>query len=207
MPVYDAILFDFDGVLIDSEPVHFECWREILAEFGIDFQWDTYRRECIGVADHAIIASMCSQANPPLAFEALWPQYPRKQRKFRERVGAAPPFISGLDELFKSLKNYKLAVVSSSGRSEVEPLLVTARLREYLGTLVCGDDVTRHKPAPDPYLLAARHLGAARPLVVEDSQAGVESARAAGFDVLHVPECATMPVLLRKRLSEQTRTG
>jgi len=77
-------------------------------------------------------------------------------------------------------------VVSSSGRREVEPLLVAGGLRPYFATIVAGDDVERHKPAPEPYLTAARRLGVRRALVVEDSEPGEASGRAAGFDVLRI---------------------
>jgi HAD superfamily hydrolase (TIGR01509 family) len=90
--------------------------------------------------------------------------------------------------------------VSSSGRDEIEPILKLAGVRACFRTLVCREDVTQYKPAPDPYLRAAEVLQARRALVVEDSQAGIASGKAAGFDVLEVPECASMPELLRNYL-------
>jgi HAD superfamily hydrolase (TIGR01509 family) len=84
---------------------------------------------------------------------------------------------------------------------EIEPPLEVRNLRRYFRTLVCGGDVQRIKPAPDPYLLAARLLDAQTPLVVEDSAAGVASARAAGFPVLQVHNAAEMPGLLLTCLS------
>ena len=81
----------------------------------------------------------------------------------------------------------KLAVVSSSGRTEVEPPIVHAGIRERFEVLVCGLEAGKLKPAPEPYLRAAELLGVRRPLVVEDSESGVASAVAAGFDVLRIP--------------------
>src|SRR5207249_12259483 len=96
--------------------------------------------------------------------------------------------------------DYGVAVVTSSGRLEVEPVLDRAGIRRHLGALVFGEDVQRHKLAPDPYLLAAARLGAVRPLVVEDSIAGVASARAAGFDVVQVASPSEVAPMVRWKL-------
>jgi HAD superfamily hydrolase (TIGR01509 family) len=113
----------------------------------------------------------------------------------------APPFPPGIAPLLGRLHgNYRMAVVSSSGRTEVEPLLEAGGLLRYFDTLVCARDAQRHKPAPDPYLLAAERLGARTALVVEDSEAGIASGRAAGFEVLEVQSPADVPKLVIARL-------
>ena len=181
---YDAILFDFDGVLADTEPIHWRCWRDILEPFGIDLTWETFQRECIGVNDRDFGRMLAERRVPPLSFEELWAEYPRKKELFRERVVAEWPFVPETLELVRNLKsNYPLAVVSSSARSEIEPALMAAGLRDCFRDLVCGKEAANYKPAPDPYLRAAKLLESSRPLVVEDSEAGVASGKAAGFDV------------------------
>lgn len=200
---YDAILFDFDGVLADTEPLHFRCWREILNPYGIQMDWDTYVRTCIGITDRLMLAQFCDRANPPVELQTLIDEYPRKRELFRTLVSQELPFFVGCGEFLDSLNGYPLAVVSSSGRLEIEPALERAGLLDRFETLVCGGDVRNHKPAPDPYLLAASRLKAQHPLVIEDSDAGVESARAAGFDVLRVKSPAEVPELVRTRLSQQ----
>ena len=104
-------------------------------------------------------------------------------------------------ELLPQLHEYQLGVVTSSGQSEVEPLLQDAGLHGLFRTMVYGGDVKQLKPAPDPYLLAVKKLGVRTALVVEDSDAGEASARAAGLDVLRVRTQPEMPALLRRRLS------
>ena len=198
MLLYDAILFDFDGVLMDSEPIHFECWRDVLAQYGVVLEWKTYEERCVGVSDREMIEALCGGNSSII--EQVWRQYPAKKEAFRRRIADAPPFLAETIETVRALNGYRLAVVSSSGRSEVEPPLVKVGLREYFGAIVCGEDVRRHKPAPEPYLMAASLLGAGRPLVVEDSAAGLASATAAGFDALHIPHPAGMPALLREKL-------
>jgi HAD superfamily hydrolase (TIGR01509 family) len=113
----------------------------------------------------------------------------------------SPPFDSALQALLEELhRDYKLAVVTSSGRVEIEPLLQAAGLRGYFDTMVCDREAGGLKPAPDPYLMAARVLGAKSPLVVEDSPAGSAAGRAAGFEVLAVKSPGEVPYAIRERL-------
>jgi beta-phosphoglucomutase len=200
MPAYDAILFDFDGVLADTEPLHFRCWREILNPYGIHLDWNTYAQTCIGITDRLMLAQFCGRATPPVELQTLVDQYPRKREMFRELISRELPFFAGCGEFLDSLNGYPLAVVTSSGRLEIEPALERAGLLNRFDTLVCGGDVRNHKPAPDPYLLAASRLNAQHPLVIEDSAAGVESARAAGFDVLRVNSPSEVPEAVRSHL-------
>lgn len=207
MTQYEAILFDFDGVLADSEPVHFECWREILSTFGLSLDWKTYCEQGIGVADRILLARLCQQAEPPLEVERLIAEYPRKKELFRARMLERQPFSSGVFELLPQLRDYRLAVVTSSGQTEVEPILQKAGLRDFFHAAVYGGDVKQHKPAPEPYLLAMDKLGVRRALAVEDSEAGETSALAAGLDVLRVRTPAEMPELLRDRLRASVMPG
>lgn len=201
MPEFEAVLFDFDGVLLDSEPVHCDCWREALAPLGVAVTWEVYAAHCMGASDRDMMPIFAKLRNPPADPALLWEHYPRKKEIFRERMAANAPFAPGVAEFFRELSgNYRLAVVSSSARVEIEPLLESAGLRQYLQAMVCGGDVKRHKPAPDPYLLAGRLLGIQRALVVEDSPPGLESARAAGFEAVRVTDPARMIETVRQRL-------
>jgi beta-phosphoglucomutase len=201
--VFDSILFDFDGVLADTEPIHFACWREVLIPFGIELSWPYYERECIGVSDRAMLERLAAARHPPISVDEIWPSYPLKQKSFQARIAATPPFLATTLHLIQELKHsYKLAVVSSSHRSEVEPSLERAGIRQCFQALVCGMEVPNLKPAPDPYLRAAELLGASRPLVVEDSDAGVASGTAAGFEVLRLAHPETLDRELLRRIGE-----
>jgi HAD superfamily hydrolase (TIGR01509 family) len=201
MPEFEAILFDFDGTLMDSEPVHCDCWREVLAPLGVPVTWEVYAKHCVGAADQDMMRVFAKLCDPPADPAHLWLAYPRKLALFRERMAANPPFPQGLAEFFRDLApRYKLAVVSSSTRAEIQPPLASAGISQYFDTLVCGEDVERHKPAPDPYLLAGRRLGIRRALVVEDSAAGIQSARAAGFETVRITDPARMIEVVRARL-------
>ncbi len=253
---YDAILFDFDGVLADTEPLHCACWDEVLRPFGLSLSWDTFERQFIGVSDHELIevfarqlaaardfasidaisdaspatialgsASQLGAGNSPAprnpeqkaapagfnpeeiqAFAEIWNTYPRKKDLFRQRVVASPPILPETVDLIRSLRpKYKLAVVSSSARVEIQPPLELTEIRDCFQELVCGREAGRMKPAPDPYLKAAQLLSAKQALAVEDSEAGVASARAAGLDVVQVENVRTVSAQLRAALAGPTR--
>jgi len=201
MPAFDSILFDFDGVLADTEPAHCACWAEVLAPAGIALDWEAYRTRFIGIDDRDMLRMLAAEAARPVAWDGLWKLYPAKKDLFRARMAAAPPFDPALREFLNALGGrYALAVVSSSSCSEIEPMLEAGGLRRFFQTVVGGENVKRHKPAPDPYLLAAERLSLSTPLVVEDSEAGLAAGRAAGFEVLAVKHPAEVPALVSRRL-------
>jgi len=202
--LFDSILFDFDGVLADSEGVHFECWTAILGPLGIPLTWEAYCANCIGITDRAMLEVLAAQKNPPHDVEDLWQYYPKKKALFREKAYANPPIPPATRTLLRELSHYQLAVVSSSGRAEVEPVLERAGIRDCFATIVTGDDVKNRKPHPEPYLLAAERLGVSRPLVVEDSEPGAAAGHAAGFQVLKIQDPYTLPTVLLSVLSGST---
>lgn len=202
MSQFDSILFDFDGVLADTEPVHCACWAEVLAPQGIALQWGVYRERFMGIDDREMLRLLAAEAAPAQSGEALWKLYPAKKSLFRTRMTSAPPFDAALKDFLSELDGrYALAVVSSSSCSEIEPMLEAGGVRQFFRTVVGGENVKRHKPAPEPYLLAAERLGVRAPLVVEDSEAGLAAGRAAGFEVLSVPHPAEMLGLVCARLA------
>ncbi len=113
-------------MLIDSEPLHCACWAEVLKPLGVNLEWDFYSRHCIGIDDREMLRMMATQSDPPRDWDQLWAQYPAKRDLFRERTLKAPPFDAALGGLLEELRgNYKMAVVTSSGRAEIEPLLAS----------------------------------------------------------------------------------
>lgn len=202
---YDAILFDFDGVLIDSEPLHFACWMEVLKPFRIQATLDDYLRRWVGVADREMLEELGPLAAPPVEGAVLAEHHAAKRELFRRRSLAAPPWAPGVRDLLEWLAGYKLAVVTSSGRNEVAPLLDAGGIRRFFQAEVYGNEVKPLKPAPDPYLRAAEMLGARTPLVVEDSDIGVASATAAGFDFVRVAHAGDVSRAVRSRLGGESR--
>jgi HAD superfamily hydrolase (TIGR01509 family) len=190
---WDAILFDFDGVLADTEHTHHTAWNEVLKPYGIQFTWEEYLKQCVGVADK-IVAQRLQLPDAPEAVE-------RKQAAFRAALERTPPFFPETLELVRELaRHHRVAVVSSSYRREIEAPIIRAGIRDCFESVICGDDVQRLKPAPDPYLLAAEKMSLRNPLVIEDSDSGVTAGRAAGFDVLRVSAVERMVAELRALL-------
>jgi beta-phosphoglucomutase len=199
---YEAILFDFDGVLADSEPVHWRCWLDVIRDYGYSVSWEEFRANCVGVHERGTVEWLRNRRNPPVPFDDLWSEYPRKKQLFRERMLARNAIEEEVVELITRLHHdYLLAVVTSSNQVEVEPILRASGILPLIRTAVYGGDVSNLKPAPDPYLLAAERLGTRNALVIEDSPAGIASGRAAGLDVLEIPVQSAMCRLETEKLS------
>jgi len=202
MHLHDSVLFDFDGVILDSEPVHFDCWREVLEPLGVNVDWDRYLSQCVGISDYAMLKMLGAQSHPPVSADRLWQEYGRKNELFVARMVDDPPVPPATRNLIEELVAgpLRLGIVSSSAKAEVEPILKASGLFEYFEVVICGDHVTHHKPHPEPYQLAARRLDVSNPLVVEDSESGEASGRAAGFDVARIDHADNTARIVRDRL-------
>lgn len=199
-----ALLFDFDGVLADTEPFHWRAWREIVSPFGIDLDWETFQGTCIGVTDSAMLIKLCALGSKHVTPDELRAHYPQKRKVFHDLVDGRPLIPPDLVALLRSLPQYRLGVVTSSTQAEIESILKREQLLQVLGTVVYGNDVSRHKPDPEPYLVAMQRLGVAacNTIVFEDSAAGIQSAREAGCRVVQVCEVAQVAALVRAELGE-----
>lgn len=202
MSRHDALFFDFDGVLADTEPVHWRIWRDLLLPVGIVLDWDYYERECIGITEEAMLETLASLAHPPKAIHELAHLYPMKRKIFRDVALADPPISGDTIAAVQAASTYKMAIITSSQLSEIEPILQKIKLLPLMTACIYGDDTAKHKPSPEPYLLAVERMQAKDPLVFEDSEAGLESARAAGLDTVRVKSPADLPMLIRRALGK-----
>ena len=206
-----AIFFDFDGVLVASEPVHYQCWAEVLAAYGMPLTEQFYFEHFVGVSNQEMIEILClhyGKAHSRVFFQEC---YTKKKALYATRVLEACRTPDDLVAFIRGqARTYRLGVVTSSARSEVEPLLVRQGLRESFSVLVCGSEQVKNlKPAPDPYLWAlelvnARAHQTLQPqecLVVEDSGPGAESGRLAGMRVLLVAQPEEVSSRLRDILN------
>lgn len=184
--MYDAILFDLDGTLIDTERLALESGRQAFGHFGHDDAEDLLHR-LIGV-DMPTARSMIGASYPQLDVAALdlhWAD------AYATAARAGIPLKAGAADLLADLSpRFGVGLVTSSGRDQAMMKLELTGLTALFHTIITRDDVTAPKPAPAPYLLAATRFGAdpARCLVFEDSEPGAESAFAAGMRVVQVPD-------------------
>jgi beta-phosphoglucomutase len=177
-----AVIFDMDGVLVDSYRAHFESWREVAVEEGLSVTEPEFAKT-FGRTSREIIAALWGEGrytpNEVLALDD------RKEAAFREIVRDDFPVMSGAVELLESLAaaGFRLAVGSSGPPANIELVLDRLGCRELFGATITGMDVTRGKPDPQVFLLAAERLGIEprRCAVVEDAPAGVAAANSAGM--------------------------
>jgi HAD superfamily hydrolase (TIGR01509 family) len=181
-----AVVFDLDGVIVDSEQV----WDDVRERFV---------RESGGTYTEAATRAMMGMSSPEwsryLVEDLGVPLTPAEAnaevvRRMLERYGEAPPLIPGaVDAVRRVGARWPLAIASSANRELIDVVVAAAGLADLIRVSVSSEEVDRGKPAPDVYLEAARRLevDAARCAAVEDSHNGIRSARAAGMRVVAVP--------------------
>jgi putative hydrolase of the HAD superfamily len=193
MSVLAAVVFDFDGIIIDSETPEFESHRRIFDRCGVSLTTDEWCDQ-IGVwtegHDERWFRELRARSSNAPDHDAY---HAEKRRIFDEVVPDAP--MRGIGTLLRQLAGAGVpaAIASSSPASWVVGTTERLGLRPLFGAIVTGEDVVRRKPAPDVYLEAARRLGAdpARSIAVEDSGPGIAAARAAGMKTIAIPHWLT----------------
>ena len=198
-----ALLFDFDGVLADTEPIHWRAWCEALAPYSPDLDWETYQRCCVGTSDVLMLQFFCKITRKPVTVDEVRALYPKKRKIFQALAAAGATVDERLVRLLAGLNGPKLAVVTSSNQIEVEPILKQAGLLDVLSTVVYGNHVKHYKPHPEPYQLALARLGVQPPeaVVFEDSASGLRSGSDAGCRVVTVKSPADLPGLVGAALA------
>ena len=186
-PKLRGVVFDLDGVVADSEPLHVRAWVQALGGLGVSVQeiGEPSLAAWVGVPDVEIVGGLVERFRLPLGAEEL---LGRKRAAYRELIPEALAAFPGVSEELASWDGVPLAMATATPRREAELMLRTLGLAGVFRVLVTRDEVRRPKPAPDCYLLAASGLGLdpARCAAVEDAPYGVRAAREAGMHVLGV---------------------
>jgi beta-phosphoglucomutase len=182
----DAVIFDMDGVLIDSMPSHARAWITVLQELGVRITpADVYARE--GEAGAVSLSHFLSQSGVSPTPEFIRDLLARKEKVFKQTSNLQ--VFAGVRELLAELRRLgkKLAIVTGTAWDELQVAL-PSDLKAYFAVFVTGDRVRRGKPDPEPYLTALRDLGVGpqRAVVVENAPLGILSAKAAGLYCLAV---------------------
>jgi beta-phosphoglucomutase len=180
----EAVVFDFDGVLVDSEPVRFRAGAQALAEIGVPLTWERFMAFWLGRTDDAGLRDLLGER-----FAAEGKRVAaRRNALYEEWLDEVPAFADSARLIQRVPVGVRLTVVTGSRRRELERILGRLGLSGHFHATVTAEDYLHAKPAPDPFLTAARwlDLSPASCLVIEDSAAGVAAARAAGMPVVAV---------------------
>lgn len=178
-----TILFDMDGVLFNSEPIHYKVWKKIFAEEGLEIDFEHYKG-CIGSTVKRLFELMLEgYGRDFFGNEELPKRYHAEKGRYLQEHGI--PIIPGVPETLAALKEkgYRLAIASSSPQAYIELCTKKAGISDYFDVMFSAERVARPKPAPDVFLAAAQQMNVAPEecLVVEDSENGSRAAKAAGM--------------------------
>lgn len=198
-----AVLFDLDGTLANTDPLHFQNWQEILRDYGLEIDREFYKARISGRLNALIVQDLL----PQLSFEAGQQLADYKEARFRE-IGLSLTPLAGLLDLLAWIdtQGLKKAVVTNAPRENVNFLLEVLKLADSFDTVVLAEEAIAGKPDPAPYKLVLDELGIApteaKPLqghfaiAFEDSCSGIQSAVGAGIYTIGVASTHEPKVLL-----------
>ena len=191
-----AVIFDFDGVIADSEILHLRAFNQMLAQFQIEITKEQYYRDYLGLSDLDLLRELSSRGlleDQERQIEELAQQ---KERIFEKLAATESHIIDGVREFLDRLRDngIPMAICSGALAREIEPMLEQAHLRHFFEVIVSAEQVARGKPHPEGFMLALDKLNLDRPqsiradqcVVIEDSHWGLEAAKAAGMHTVAV---------------------
>jgi HAD superfamily hydrolase (TIGR01509 family) len=207
-----AVLFDFNGVIINDEPIHQELINEILLGENLLPLGSEFAELCLGRSDRVCLRNVLTRRNRQVTEEYLTKLINKKTSLYRERLGKLEK-LPIYEEIYSFLKRVKarelqIGLVTGAIRSEVESILQRVGLGDYFSVIVTGDEISTSKPQPDGYLLAVERFNRwnfnlqLQPwecLVIEDTFVGCEAAKRAGMQVVGIAH--TYPFHFMQRVS------
>ncbi|NVN97852.1 MAG: HAD family phosphatase [Geobacteraceae bacterium] len=191
-----AVIFDFDGIIVDSEPLHYKAFQRVLEPLGASFSWDDYIETYMGFDDRDAFREAFARAGKTLDDARLHELIAQKAELFQHVAADGVTAYPGVCELIRAISgNLPLAICSGALRSDIVPILATLGLTGCFDCMVTADDVPQSKPDPASYLEAVKRLQFCFPekmilaenaVAIEDTPAGISSAKGAGLKVVAV---------------------
>jgi len=186
--VIEAVLFDFNGVLVDDEAQHCEALQRVLADEGITLTREQYYANYLGLDDRTSFVEAFRRAQRTVTSEMLKYLVTRKSQLYVELVATSLRLVAGAPEFVRDAgQRFRLGIVSGALRREIDHVLGRTGLASSFEIIIAADDVQRCKPDPAPYLAAHKAFDTRRRIaldacvVIEDSLPGLTASRAAGM--------------------------
>lgn len=191
-----AFVFDFDGVIANSEPLHFRAYRDVLAERGLTLTERAYYDQYLGYDDIGAFRAIAQDAGVPLDDAAVADLVAKKAVRLEELERASSVLFPGAREaITRMAAAWPTAIASGALKPEILRVLDHEQLRSRFATVVSAEDTPASKPDPAPYLLAVQQLSATLPglvpaecVAIEDSRWGLVSARTAGLRTIGITQ-------------------
>ncbi len=199
-PPVAAVIFDFDGVLADTERLHLAAFQDVLGTRGWHLDEATYFDRYLGCDDRGLLVTFARDQRLELGDADIETLVTAKTRAFERRFESGDVlFPSARDCVDRLAARFALAIASGAARAEILAILDAGGLRPRFSAIVSADDVQKTKPSPEPYLTAARRLGIdpAACVAIEDSPPGLEAAHAAGMRAVGITTTLTRDLLAR----------
>ena len=193
----DAVIFDFDGVIVDTEPIHYQAFQKILEPMGKGYTWQDYTKTYMGFDDRDAFREAFRAAGQTVTPDTLQALINQKAAIFEQVIEQGVTPYPGVIELIQELATQGIPLAISSGalRSDILPILAQLDITRYFSHIVTADDVPQSKPHPASYLKAKELLLTNFPekltadsviFAIEDTPAGIQSAKGAGLSVIAV---------------------
>ncbi len=206
-----AVLFDFNGVILDDEPIHEQLIQETLLTENLRFAEDDFQRFCLGRSDRACFQDLFNSRGRVLSENTLNKLLAHKSAAYQDRIQSMEPLplFEGIQTLIQAFQDHqlKLGIVSGAHRTEIELVLEKANLRAAFDVIVAAEDISISKPSPQGYLQAITQLNTqfidlnlqpADCLAIEDSFPGLEAAHHAKIPVVGVAHTYPFHMMQRR---------
>jgi HAD superfamily hydrolase (TIGR01509 family) len=180
-----GIVFDLDGTLADTEPLHIDTWLVILNNLGLTFE-ESWMHQWIGLSDRIVAEHICANYLKKQSVEGL---QQLKQQTYRRRATKEVRLFDQVEDFLIEITQYvPIAIATNSSQDDVSAVFQATNLQQHLKVIVTANDVTQLKPHPEPYRTAAFQLGLhpSMCIALEDSPAGIKSAKKAGLFAIGV---------------------